>query len=83
MAKHALVGDGAGRQCIIAVVARAHGPCSAVFRIPGERQFEQCPPSSLVQVRFGMIPGSHHVIDAEFSCMDRLAVRIRAATAAV
>ena len=35
VAEHALVGDGARRQDVIAVVSGAHGPGAAVFGIPG------------------------------------------------
>jgi hypothetical protein len=41
VAEHALTSDGARRQLVVAVVARVHGPCAAVFGIPGEGKLNQ------------------------------------------
>ena len=72
VAEHALVGDGARRQHVIAVVPRPHRPHAAVLGVPGEGKLGQRAARRAVQVAAHVIAGAHHVIDPRFLYVDLL-----------
>src|SRR6185295_15923185 len=65
MAKQAFVGDEPSRTRMFRVRTGRHPPTALSFRIPTERQFDQGSARSAVQVRSGMVAGTHDVIDLQ------------------
>ena len=47
-------------------MAGIHGPLAAIFRIPGERQFDQRAASGPMQVGSDVVARTHYIVDAGF-----------------
>jgi len=70
VAEHALVGDGIGRERVVAIVARTHRPDAAILRVPAQREFDQGAARGAMEVSAGMVPRSHDGIDSRFLGVD-------------